>query len=191
MAALNPGGFQTRNRIASRRTGQNFLQAQGLNNSARVIGRRSAGWHPNWDRNHDHFWHGHRCHWRNNSWVIFDLGFFPYGYYGYGDPYSYYGDGYGYGYGDGYGYDSEYSDAAYPAQYSDAAYPANYSDGGADSIVSRVQAALAREGYYRGAIDGSFGAGTRKALRRYQANHDMDVTGQIDQGIIGALGLRS
>ena len=135
--------------------------------------------HPNWDRSRDHFWHGHRCHWRNNSWVIFDLGFFPWGY------------GYGYPYGAYSYYDNGYYDEGYASnQYSQEPVQSEYDNGDADSSVSQVQAALARQGYYRGAIDGSLGPATRKALRRFQRDHGLEVTGQLDQPVIEALRLR-
>jgi His-Xaa-Ser repeat protein HxsA len=92
-----------------------------------------------------------------------------YGYYPYG-AYSYYDDGY---YDDGYAA-SEYSQSEYDA---------------GDSSVSQVQTALAREGYYHGAIDGSVGPATRNALRRYQQNHGLDVNGRIDRQVLEALGL--
>ena len=58
-----------------------------------VFAQRSANWQRNWDRRSDHFWHGHRCHFVNGSWVIFDLGFYPW------DTFWYpYGNYYGYGY---------------------------------------------------------------------------------------------
>ena len=162
--------------VASRTTA---LRPQGFNNN-RVIARQSANWRPNWDKRRDHFWRGHRCRWSNNSWVIFGLGFYPwsygYGYYPYG-AYSYYDGDY---YDDGYA-SSEYSQE--PSQ-------SEYDSGNPDSSVSQVQAALAREGYYHGAIDGSLGPATRNALRRYQRNQGLDVTGRIDRPVIEALGLR-
>lgn len=137
--------------------------------SNRIIARHSASQHPNWDRRRDHFWHGHRCHWHNNHWVIFGLypAFYPWGWYGY--PYgSYY-------------YDDRYYDDGYAAS--------EYSEYDPNSSISQVQAALAREGYYHGAIDGSVGPATRNAIRRYQSRHGLEVTGQIDRPIIEALGL--
>jgi hypothetical protein len=152
------------------------LRNQAFNpNSGRVVARYSGNWHRNWDRSRDHFWNGRRCHWHNNAWVIFDLGFYPYGYgygyYPYGGAYPYYDNGY---------YDDSYASNEYSQNY----------DSNADSSVSQVQSALAREGYYRGAIDGNFGQGTRSALRRYQRDHGLDVTGQINRPVIEALGLR-
>src|SRR5438477_230085 len=178
--ALNPRTYsasrQTVNRTAA-------LRSQALNtNSSRVVARYGSNWHRNWDRSRDHFWHGHRCHWRNNAWVISDLGFYPYGYgygyYPYGGAYPYYDHGY---------YDDSYYASS---EYSQEPYARNYESTNADSSVSQVQSALAREGYYRGAIDGSLGPATRSALRRYQRDHGLDASGQIDQSIIEALGLR-
>jgi peptidoglycan hydrolase-like protein with peptidoglycan-binding domain len=103
--------------------------------------------------------------------VIIDPWFYPWAF------------GYGYGY---YPYGAySYYDGDY---YNDG--PQSEYDGDVDSSVSQVQAALARKGYYRGAIDGSLGPATRNALRRYQQNQGLDVTGRIDQSVIEALGLR-
>jgi hypothetical protein len=158
--------------VANRTTA---LRPRAFNSSAGVIARHSAAQHPNWDRGRDHFWHGHRCHWFNNSWVIFDLGFYPWAYYGYGYPYGAYSS-----------YDDGYYDDGYAAR-DDA--QSEYDNGNADSTVSQVQAALARQGYYHGAIDGSVGPATRNALRRYQRNHGLEATGQIDQPLLQALRL--
>jgi peptidoglycan hydrolase-like protein with peptidoglycan-binding domain len=56
--------------------------------------------------------------------------------------------------------------------------------------VSDVQSALAREGYYDGPIDGKLGDATRRALRKYQRDHNLDVTGAINRPLIEALRLR-
>jgi His-Xaa-Ser repeat protein HxsA len=106
--------------------------------------------------------------------VIIGPWFYPwgYGYYPYAS-YSYYDDRY---------YNDRYYDDGYAAS-EDAR--SDY----ADSSVSQVQAALAREGYYHGAIDGSIGPATRNALRRYQRNQGLDATGRIDRAVIEALGL--
>jgi len=102
--------------------------------------------------------------------VIIGPWFYPwgYGYYPYAS-YSYYDDRY---------YDDRY-----------ATSESSQSEYDQDSSVSQVQAALAREGYYHGSIDGSVGPETRNALRRYQQKHGLEVTGRIDQGVIEALGL--
>jgi len=175
--ALNPRAYSASGqRLAVSRN--SALRSQGFNSQGRVLARSSR----NWDRSRDHFWHGHRCRFFNNAWVVFDLGFYPwgygYGYYPYG-AYSYYDDGY---YDDGYA-SSEYSQEPYPAQ-------SEYDNGNPDSSVSQVQAALARKGYYRGGSDGSMGPATRNALRRYQRDQGLHVTGRVDRPVIEALGLR-
>ena len=152
-------------------------------NRERVVGRYSANWNRHWDRRRDHWWHGRRCHFHNNVWVIYE----PFFWY----PYTY-GYGYGYGY---YPYDSYYDSGAYyddgyqPTEYSQTAYTPQ-SEEVDDSRVSEVQRALARAGYYDGAIDGEMGADTRRALRRYQSDRGLPVTGTITRGVIESLRLR-
>jgi|GEM_PF-1385013 len=158
------------------------FQSRRLNNNSggAIVARHGGNWQRHWDRRHDHFWRGHRCRWINNSWVIFAPSFYPYGY-GYGyypyDTYPYYGDDY---YDNSYSAD-EYSDDPAQSQY-------NYSE--ADSSVSQLQSALAREGYYDGPVDGNFGTETRNALRRYQRDRGLPVTGRIDRAVTRALQLR-
>ena len=48
----------------------------------------------------------------------------------------------------------------------------------ADSTVATAQEQLARQGYYRGEIDGIFGPETRRAVTRYQSDHGLRVTGK-------------
>lgn len=54
---------------------------------------------------------------------------------------------------------------------------------------AEVQRALARRGYYHGAIDGDIGPGSRGAIRAFQADHGMVVTGEINPPLLRALGL--
>jgi hypothetical protein len=169
-------------RLAAGRTPGTRAQAFN-NNRERVVARHSANWRRNWDRSRDHWWNGRRCHFRNNVWVIYEPFFgypygFGYGYYPYG---GYYDNGY---------YDNGYYDDSYASnEYSTAPYT-NQSADDTGSRVNDVQSALAREGYYDGAIDGRLGDTTRKALRRYQRDHGLQVTGGIDSAVIEALRLR-
>lgn len=157
-------------------------RAQAPNSSReRVFAQRSANWQRHWDRSRDHWWNGRRCHFRNNVWVIYEPLFWY--------PYSGYGYGYGY-YPYGSYYDSTYYDDSYaPDQYEPAAYT-DQQDYATDSRVSDVQRALARAGYYDGPIDGRLSNATQKALRRYQRDHGLEVTGGISRGVIEALRLR-
>jgi hypothetical protein len=153
-------------------------------NAARehVFARRSADWHRDWDRGHDHWGHGHSCHFVNGSWFIYDIGFYPYDYwYPYGYPYADYADDY---YPYGYDAGTYEGDADY---YSQGAYDS--SDQKPDSTVTAAQEQLARQGYYRGEIDGIFGAETHSAIARYQSNHGLRVTGSLNMDTLRALGL--
>ena len=54
-----------------------------------------------------------------------------------------------------------------------------------------VQYALARRGYYHGAIDGIVGPQTRRAIQSYQRNNRLPVTGtHTDSTLLRSLGLR-
>ena len=151
------------------------------NGNNRIVGRRGGNWNRHWDRGRDHYWRGHRCRWINNSWVIFATGFYPYryGYY----PYSYYPYG---------SYSSYYDEGYYANSYESDPYAksSGYEEDTADSTVSEVQSALSREGYYSGAVDGTLGPETRNALRRYQRDRGLAVTGRVDRATMNALGLR-
>ena len=159
-----------------------------------VVAQHSANWHHDWDRNHDHWWHGHRCRFFGGSWVIFDLGFYPW-------PYWYPDDYYGYGYypygyypygssGYPYGYDSSYdnSDAVRGQEY----YGQNNNESpseGPGSVVTAAQEQLARDGYYHGRIDGVAGPGTRGAIARFQSDHGLHATGTLTPDTLQTLGL--
>ena len=164
---------------------RNRFQNRGLNvGREHVFARRTADWHRDWDRRRDHWWHGHRCHFVNGFWFIYDTGFYPYDYwYPYGYGYGYYGSAY-------YPYDYaagvyEGGNAEYYSQdsYGSAEEPA-------DSTVTAAQEQLAQQGYYRGEIDGIFGAETRRAIVRYQSDQGLRATGNLNEDTLQALGLR-
>jgi hypothetical protein len=124
---------------------------------------------------------------------------------GFYNGYRFYGGGYGYGYPwwgwwppinvgvafypapyYGYPYNGGYYGGN--AYYGGNPYYGNSSNGYAYGTVSQaVQSALARRGYYRGAIDGVLGPETRNAIRAFQAQRGLAVTGQIDNNLIRAL----
>ncbi len=58
-----------------------------------------------------------------------------------------------------------------------------------DALAVDVQRALSRRGYYRGAIDGDVGPGTRAAIRGYQIDRGLPVTGRIDRPLLRSLGV--
>lgn len=59
----------------------------------------------------------------------------------------------------------------------------------ARSLETDVQLALRRQGYYYGPIDGDIGPGTRSAIRNYQIDRRLPVTGRIDTYLVRSLGL--
>ena len=109
---------------------------------------------------------------------------------------SYYGGGYGYR---AYPYFRPslsfgfYSAPAYydtPTYYRDSyVYRGAVCPAYNDDLAVDVQRALARRGFYRGAIDGDVGPGTRAAIRSFQYNRGLTVTGRIDGSLLRSLGL--
>ena len=74
-----------------------------------------------------------------------------------------------------------------------ASYGYSYRDSSrsssSDALAVDVQRALARKGYYRGGIDGDIGPGTRAAIRSYQYQRGLEVTGRIDGTLLRSLGI--
>jgi hypothetical protein len=116
----------------------------------------------NWHRD----WDRHHGHFFQNRFFVFDDGFW------FGlDPWFYpYDDYYASDDQDYYGYDA--STVPYSV-----------------SMVGTVQSDLARQGYYRGMIDGVYGPQTRVAITRYQSNHGLQVTGSLTTATLRSLGL--
>jgi len=162
-------------------TGNRSVGRSGFAARDHVFARRTANWHRDWDRRHDHWWHGHRCRFVDGEWFIFDLGFYPW--YPFGYPYDYYAYDY---------YPYQYDPGIYEGvdgdDYSQGTYDSSEQD--TDSIVAAAQGQLNRQGYYRGDIDGIFGAATRRAVMLYQSDHGLRVTGYLTTDTLQALGLR-
>lgn len=57
--------------------------------------------------------------------------------------------------------------------------------------IRAAQRELQRLGYYRGAIDGTLGPGTRRALTRFQLDRNQSPTGNLDHQTAVALGITS
>jgi hypothetical protein len=135
-------------------------------------GHWSGHGHGNWGGHGRVAWggHGHRFH-HGGRFFGPGLGFYGFGYpwwWDYPDyPSQYYGDPY---YGDTY-YGNSYYGNIDPRS----------------STAKALQAALARQGYYHGSIDGVLGPQTRNAIRSFQANQGLPVTGQVDGRLIRAL----
>ena len=111
-----------------------------------------------------HWGNGDRGRWGNHRWHHHHR-FSPYyAYYPYGYPFwgsSFYFSGY---------------------------RPA-YADRDTGSFVIAVQQKLARAGYYRGAIDGVLGNGTRRAIRLYESANGLPTDGRIDADLLATMGL--
>jgi hypothetical protein len=204
----NPASQSTRNNEQLARANDPNRASGSARNH--VFTHRSDKWHSDWDHDHDHVWHGHLCHFANNTWIIYDVGFYPWWYYEY--PYDY-----------GYAPDSSDSSDTLPepdpSRYSYASVGTNYSNsqnGGAgydqgqyenqdetqsdDSsspadrdiaaeTVSAAQDELAREGYYHGPIDGVFSQDTHRAVSDFQKDNGLSVTGYLSRETRNALEL--
>ena len=71
-------------------------------------------------------------------------------------------------------------------------YPSDstYDSFGRVPTVRRVQLALEQDGYYVGDNRGNFIFETRAAVRRYQRDKGLRMSGKIDTTLLRALGLR-
>ena len=152
---------------ASSAMAQTVTRTSRTNTRPSITNQRTVTnhWGNNRHRNHRHYRH-HRS--RSNFHFGIGLG---YPYYGYGYPY--YGS-----YPYGYGYYSRPRAVIYAET--------GYTD---DATVAAVQRRLARGGYYRGAIDGVIGHGTRTAIRAYERNNGLRVDGRIDRQLLATMGL--
>ena len=135
-------------------------------------GDRHRNWHerhegdPDFERKHRR-WHN-REYWRRNynRFVLF------------GGGYYYWNRGYWY---PAYGYDPYYSTYTYEAPL----YGYNGLPPG--QIISLVQAKLQQRGYYKAAVDGTYGPMTQQAIMDFQADQGLPMTGEIDQETLNAL----
>jgi hypothetical protein len=140
--------WNQRNSGTQFRNGNNHLRADWHKH---VFAQGSGDWHRDWNRHSDHWWNGHRCCFINGTWVIFDIGFYPWWpsyypddyYYDYGFPYDGYGSStYGYDYPYSYNYDPGYYNSGdYQGQmyYDQNSYP-DQSQGYYDSSVYQTEA---------------------------------------------------
>lgn len=165
----NNAEIARRGRHWSNNKGNNaFANGQNARRGVRNPNFNRARWHStlHWERNrHDRGW------WRNH-YTRFAL---------FGGGYYYWNSGYWY---PAYGYDPYFSNYSYDAPI----YAYNDQDPG--RVIANVQSALQELGYDPGAIDGTFGPNTRRALLDYQRNNGLDDTGEIDDATLDSLGLR-
>jgi hypothetical protein len=127
----------------------------------------------------DHGFRGRDRDFRDRRFRDFDGDSFDFGFYGFGYP-------------DYYPYNYPY-DYAYPYYnydpYQGVDNSGDYRTSRSGDVISAVQSALMKRGYYRGPIDGVIGASSRRAIRTFQANQGLPVTGLIDRKLISALQL--
>jgi hypothetical protein len=123
---------------------------------------------------------------RHNFFVGFNFGAFGWWpWWGWGGPWWWGWDGWAYPYpyyGYGYSYDDPPGDAS---QDNGSQYEAEYWN----NLALSVQTKLADQGYYHGQIDGVIGSGTIQAVRQFQTDHGLPVTGKIDPDLLNALGI--
>ena len=167
--ATAPGGGQQRE---EHRRWRNRDRDRDHDRDGRNRGDRHRNWHerhegdPNFDRKHRR-WHN-RDYWRRNynRFVLF------------GGGYYYWNRGYWY---PAYGYDPYYSTYTYAAPlYSYNGLPPG-------QVIAMVQTRLQQRGYYRAAVDGTYGPMTQQAIMNFQAAEGLPMTGEIDQETLNAL----
>ena len=112
---------------------------------------------------------------------------YGYGRRGYGN--SYYGGGYGHGYRSYDGPRVGVSYSSRPSYYSSTSGYRRSSTGYSDGLAVDVQRELRRRGYYRGSLDGDIGSGSRSAIRAYQSDRGLAVTGRIDSRLLRSLNI--
>jgi peptidoglycan hydrolase-like protein with peptidoglycan-binding domain len=76
-----------------------------------------------------------------------------------------------------------------PATSTDAAALAATSNTLSRGAVRNVQSRLRALGFYRGQVDGAWGAGTQTAIERFQQGRGLQPTGQINPATAQAMGL--
>jgi hypothetical protein len=109
--------------------------------------------------------------WGGPWWWGWDGWAYPYDYCDYGYPY-------------GYDYSADYDDPPpSDSQYGSKEY---WSD-----LAMSVQTKLTDDGYYHGQIDGVLGPSSLEAIRQFQSDHGLAVTGKIDPKLLDALGIQS
>jgi len=70
-----------------------------------------------------------------------------------------------------------------------ATSPAVAPDPVSPAVVRNVQQRLRALGFYRGGVDGLWGAGTQTAIERFQQGRGLQSTGQLNPTTVQALGL--
>ncbi|HTS75721.1 MAG TPA: peptidoglycan-binding protein [Bryobacteraceae bacterium] len=67
--------------------------------------------------------------------------------------------------------------------------PNGFATAPSSATVSAAQRRLVREGFYKGNLDGILGPETAAAIREYQKNSNLNITGQLDPATLNSLGV--
>jgi len=125
--------------------------------------------HNDWHGSHND-WHGNHGDWHGHYYGHRYYGHYPYYYRPYG------------------GFAFYYSSPRYYYDDAPVYYPGtNVID--SDAIERGVQYELRRRGFYHGAIDGDIGPASRAAIRAFQADRGLPITGTINRDLLRSLGL--
>ena len=71
------------------------------------------------------------------------------------------------------------------------AYAAVYQQGSRGTTVKTIQQKLKNWGYYKGSVDGIFGAKTKEAVKYFQRKNNLTVDGIVGAQTLKALGISS
>ena len=204
LGAFSGGGAGRAGAINSASGARGYTGAAFRNNRG-YYGGRGGGYYGG----RGGYYGGRNRYFHRGSYYYYDPFFFG----GFGYPSYYYGGGYGSGFGVGYygapGYYGGYGDDGYYGDGGDRVYNGRIASevnggrrrGGDDSrdgderggryspnsMARAVQGELKERGYYRGTVDGQFGAGTASALRAFQRDKGLKVTGRLDERTLKAL----
>jgi len=124
---------------------------------------------------------------RHNFFVGFNFGAFGWwpGWW-WGGPWWWGWDGWAYPYA--YcGYGGSYGTACTDPPAQDSRYG---SEEYWNDVATSVQSKLAEQSYYHGAVDGVISSDTLQAIRQFQTDHGLTVTGKIDPKLLDTLGIQ-
>ena len=66
---------------------------------------------------------------------------------------------------------------------------AGYQKGASGQKVTEIQTKLKNWGYYDGTVDGVFGSGTEKAVKKFQQKNGLTADGKVGPATLAALGI--
>lgn len=64
-----------------------------------------------------------------------------------------------------------------------------YKRGSSGATVTEIQQKLSQWGYYSGSIDGIYGSGTERAVKKFQQKNGLSVDGKVGSATLAALGI--